>query len=168
MPAAAKRMIKRVIFLTGPIGAGKTTLGRALAQALAGSFIDGDDHAQPNRPWYASSLRTSRAIVDAATTGLMRGDHVVVAYPLRCINWIYYRRRFSDAGVALSVINLRASYEQIVHPARGRDFDARERRRIAEMIDQGYGERTFADATVDTGTLPPDAAVAALVATQCL
>lgn len=157
-------MVKRAIFLTGPIGAGKTTLGRALAQALGGSFIDGDDYALSGRPWYASSLRTSRAIVKAATAELMRGDHVVIAYPLRCINWIYYRRCFADAGVVLSVINLRATCAQIVHPARGRSFDASERRRIAEMISEGYGERTFADATVDTGSLQPAAALEALVA----
>jgi len=36
-------MRKQAIFLNGPIGVGKSSLGRALAEALDGSFIDGDD-----------------------------------------------------------------------------------------------------------------------------
>ncbi len=154
---------RRVIVLTGPIGAGKTTLGRALARTLGGCFIDGDDHALPGQPWYVSSLRTSRAIVEAAMTASTESGDVVVAYPLRCINWIYYRRRFAEAGAAMLVVNLHATFEQIVDAERGRVFDERERCRIAEMIQQGYGARAFAATTVDTGSPPFAEALAELV-----
>ncbi len=50
------------IFLNGPIGVGKTSLGRALARNLGSAFIDGDDHATPGKPWYGSSLSTSRSL----------------------------------------------------------------------------------------------------------
>lgn len=155
--------VRRVIMLTGSIGAGKTTLGCALARTLAGSFIDGDDHVLPGRPWYASSLRTSRAIAKAAISASADFGDVVVAYPLRCINWIYYRRRFAEAGAGLMVVNLHATFEQIVSPERGRIFDDRERRRIEDMIHQGYGARQFAVATVDTGSPPFAEALVALV-----
>jgi len=40
----------RVIILMGPAGAGKTTVGRALAAALGWAFLDGDDfHSAENR-----------------------------------------------------------------------------------------------------------------------
>ena len=32
------------IFLVGPMGAGKTTIGKLLAQSLSGSFLDHDDY----------------------------------------------------------------------------------------------------------------------------
>ena len=38
-------MPKHAIFLSGPIGTGKTSLGRMLAEKLGGAFIDGDDHS---------------------------------------------------------------------------------------------------------------------------
>jgi hypothetical protein len=96
-------MAKHAIFLNGPIGAGKTTLGRALAERLAGGFIDGDDVSDPSRPWYCSILRTSQSIIRTGAAMLDDADVVVIAYPLGCVNWIYFRRKFSDAGVFASV-----------------------------------------------------------------
>lgn len=84
------------VFLNGPIGAGKTTLGRGLAVALGGGFVDGDDHANPDLPWYGSILQTSRAIVRIGTQAASERGVVVVAYPLNCLNWIYFRRHPAD------------------------------------------------------------------------
>jgi tRNA A37 threonylcarbamoyladenosine biosynthesis protein TsaE len=38
------------VFLMGTIGAGKTTLGRALARELGGGHVEGDDYQQPSKP----------------------------------------------------------------------------------------------------------------------
>lgn len=40
------RTRKQAIFLSGPIGVGKTTLGRALAGSLGGRFIDESEMAR--------------------------------------------------------------------------------------------------------------------------
>lgn len=143
-------MAKHAVFLEGPIGAGKTTLGRALAAALDGAFIDGDDHSDPGRPWYSSILRTSRAIVAEGLKQLERRDLLVVAYPLGCSSWIFYRRRFGDAGVRPLFVGLRASYAAITAAHRGRVFTPAEQARIRVMIAEGYGERPFSDLVVDT------------------
>jgi hypothetical protein len=143
-------MAKHAIFLSGPVGAGKTTLGRALAERLSGGFIDGDDFSDPDRPWYCSILQTSKAIVHAGITILKDRDAVIVAYPLGCINWIYFKRTFGDAGARPLFVSLRASYSSIVDQRRGRTFTREEHDRIQVMIAEGYGARPFFDLVLDT------------------
>jgi hypothetical protein len=143
-------MAKHAIFLDGPIGAGKTTLGRALAERLAGGFVDGDEFSDPSQPWYRSILRASRSIVETGAALLEEGDVVVIAYPLACVNWIYFKRKFGDAGVRPIFVGLRASYSSIVNPGRGRAFTDEERDRIKVMIAEGSGARLFSDLVLDT------------------
>ena len=98
--------IKHAIFLSGPIGAGKTTLGRALSERIGGAFIDGDDHSDPGRPWYCSILRTSAAVHRTGLASLDGKPAVVVAYPLNCMAWTYFQRKFEDAGVRPLFVSL--------------------------------------------------------------
>ncbi len=143
-------MPRHVIFLSGPIGSGKSTLGRGLADRLGGSFIDGDDLSDPDHPWYCSILRTSRSMVHHAAAHLETSGLVVIAYPLGCMNWIYFRRRFSDIGVVPLFVSLRASYAAIVEVRRGRVFSPEEHNRIQVMIAEGYGHRAYSDQVIDT------------------
>ena len=147
-------MHKHVVFLNGPIGVGKTTLGRALANRLGAAFIDGDDHSDPDRPWYSSIRRTSASIVEAGLGHLEFRPFVVVAYPLGCTTWIYYRRKFGDLGVRTLFVTLQASYEAIVAPRRGREFSLAEHERIKVMIAEGYSDRPFSDLIVDADQAP--------------
>lgn len=144
-------MSKHAVFLDGPIGAGKSSLGRALAERLSGGFIDGDDHSEPGRPWYCSILRTSRAIVKEGRSILETKPVVVIAYPLGCTSWVFFRRRFG-AFASPVFVSLRASYEGIVDNGRGRVFTHAEHERIRTMIAEGYGARPFSDVVVDSDT----------------
>ena len=143
-------MDKHTIFLSGPIGAGKTTLGRGLAQRLGAGFIDGDDQADHSKPWYACIRTTSARIVQVGFEMLATHPAVVIAYPLGCSSWIYYRRKFGDAGVKPLFVTLRASYENIVAANRGREFTLWEHERIATMLREGYDARSFSDLIFDT------------------
>jgi hypothetical protein len=141
---------KHAIFLSGPIGAGKTTLGQALAARLGGGFVDGDDCSDNSKPWYAGILTTSRNIVRAGFAVLEERPVVVVAYPLGCSTWIFYRRKFGDAGVRPIFVTLRASYENTTAASRGRMFTAAEHDRIRTMLREGYDRRAFSDLIFDT------------------
>lgn len=143
-------MNKQAIFLDGPIGSGKTTLGRALAVRLDAHFIDGDDHSDPGRPWYASSLSTSRAIVRATVAALETHSRVVIAYPLRHRQWFFYQRTLCQVGIRADCIGLRAAYPAIVARHRQRTYSHAEHRRIQTMIAEGYGQRSFSAVIVDT------------------
>ncbi len=143
-------MMKHAIFLSGPIGAGKTTLGHALSERIGGAFIDGDDHSDPGRPWHCSILRTSAAIFRAGLACLNDKPAIVVAYPLNCINWIYFRRKFEGVGIQPLFVSLRASFPAITGRNRGRSFSSEEQERIQVMIAEGYGARPFSDLVVNT------------------
>jgi hypothetical protein len=130
-----------VIFLSGPIGSGKTTLGRGLAEQLSAGFIDGDDFSDSDQPWYCSIHRTSKGIVAAALAMFDVCKVVVIAYPLGYVNWIYFRCKFLETGVDSIFVSLKASYEAIVDESRGRIFTPEEKMRIQAMIAEGYDQR---------------------------
>lgn len=151
------------IFLTGTIGAGKSTLGRALAHRIGGGHVEGDDYQQPPKPWFGTSLATSRGVLGAALALAAQGRPAVISYPLRCREWIFYRRRLGEAGIGSAFVCLAATEEALLAPGRGRVFDAAERRRISEMLNQGYGARGFADLIVRTDRSSADETLDELV-----
>lgn len=142
--------MRSVIFLSGPIGVGKTTLGRALAASLGGAFIDSDDLRDRSKSWLGEVLSHARRLVAAGMAALEAAPVLVVAKPLRCRDWAFLRGAFAAHGVAAYCVTLSADPERIVAPARGRNFSPQERARIGEMIAQGYGARPFSDLVLAT------------------
>ncbi|OSP55685.1 hypothetical protein [Pseudoruegeria sp. SK021] len=157
---------KHAIILDGPIGVGKTTFGRLLADRLAGQFLDGDRFSDPHGPWYASSLSTNRGIFTASMTAFDATSTVVIAYPMRCLNWIFLRRRFQAAQIETHCVGLQASLENITGQDRSRRLSVSEIARAQHMIEQGYGARPFNTFSfrTDTGDITTvlDGAVARL------
>ncbi|WP_227272097.1 shikimate kinase [Roseobacter weihaiensis] len=150
-----RNSIRHVIFLDGPIGVGKTTFGQYLAQEFAGDFIDGDDYAEAKLPWFASSLSTSRHILREILNALASKNIVFVAYPIRCINWIYFERHLSALNINPVLLGLQAHRESIADVSRNRRLSETELTRSREMTVQGYGSREFSNLFVqaDAGNL---------------
>ena len=140
-------MRKSVLLLDGPIGVGKTSLGQAAAAQLAFGFIDGDDHSAPGH-WLRSILQTSRNIVSASEDCLRTYPAVIVAYPLRCTNWLFFHKTFDRMGIKCRCIGLIADITAI--SAREPALSTAEIARSAEMIAQGYGKRAFNEFTIRT------------------
>lgn len=138
------------VFLDGPIGVGKSTYGRHLAREFAGKFLDGDDYSKPRLPWYASSLSTNKNILNASLAALEAVPIVFVAYPIRCINWIFFKRRLQEHQIEAIFVGLHAPLTSISNESRNRRFSVAELARSAEMISQGYGSRRFSDFFVQT------------------
>jgi carbohydrate kinase (thermoresistant glucokinase family) len=155
-----------VVVLIGAAGAGKTTVGTALAAALGWRFVDGDDyHASSSiakmrsgvplsdgdrGPWLASLHRVIAAALD-------RREHLVVACSA-------LRDRY------------RRTLEGDLHPVRFVYLEADEptlRRRLAERSSHFAGPALLAsqlatlekpgDALTIDATRPPDQIAAAIV-----
>ena len=159
-------MQQTAIFLHGTIGAGKTTLGRELAADLGGVFTDGDLFQRTGVPWYASSLTVARGMAGAALEppDPLRSGPAVLAYPLRCVDHLYLKGACRAARVRALFVNLHAPLQALLDPTRGRVFSAWEQARTAEMVAQGYADRPWADARVDTSG-PKDASLMTLIGT---
>ena len=89
-----------VVLFEGPVGVGKTSLGREVSARLGLAFIDGDDLSLPG-PWLRSILKTSHRIVGACLEQLDSYPAVIVAYPMRCTNWVFFRESFGRRGGAV-------------------------------------------------------------------
>ena len=104
----------------------------------------------PDQPWYCSTLQTSRRIVQSGLEVLRHTPIAVIAYPLRCTEWIYFRRTFETEGAMPLFVTLRASLSSTVDVRRGRAFSRDERARIRVMIAEGYDSRPFSNLILDT------------------
>lgn len=158
---------RHVIILNGPIGAGKTTLGRALASELGAAFIDSDDLRDATKQWYEEVLTTSRKLVRAGCDALDGRSRLVVAKPLRVRDWHFLKASFGATGVVVHCVTLAARLDAMLDPGRGRSLDADERARASEMIQQGYAARPFSDAIVATDCEDFPATLARLAEVCC-
>lgn len=153
---------KMAVFLDGPIGVGKTTIGKALADEMSGVFLDGDDFSCSGKPWFASSLSTSRRILEACSVSLDSNPLVIVGYPVRCLNWVFFKRHLQDMDTTLFLVGLQARAESISSPRRARMLSDGEKARSYEMARQGYGARAYSDVFIRTDENDVAACVALL------
>ena len=147
-----------VVVLNGPINAGKTTVGKALAAAIDGAvFIDGDDNGLPDGApldvIIEASLRRLSSEIAANPAGVL-----VFAYPLRAADHARLKTAAEAAGRHLWTVTLAPPIEVVLGDRGDRRLDDGERGRIREMYAEGYHDRVFSDLTI-TGTPGVDAAV---------
>jgi thymidylate kinase len=140
-----------LLWLNGPINAGKTTVARLLARRLPGSAtFEGDDVAEAIEP---RELRWQRAVERTAPRALTHakgGAIAIAAYPLRHADWQFVLGMAQIAGVPAYCITLDPGRDVALADRGERRLTAEERARIVEMYAEGYHERPFSDVIVLT------------------
>jgi gluconokinase len=117
--ASDPRPAPRLVLVMGVSGSGKTTIGQALAQALAARFVDADDYHpasniakmragiplddQDRKPW----LERLNALLRHSAA---RGEPVVLACSALRVR---YREQLAQRVPSLSVVHLKGDFEMI-------------------------------------------------------
>lgn len=140
--------MRTIIVVSGPINAGKTTIGRALAKAIDGAvFIDGDDHDAPEDAPLALRIEAGlKRLSDEIARNPARW--LVIAYPLRDKDHERLLEVAQARGARLLTVTLAPPLEVCLSDRGSRALDDWERARICEMYTEGYHQPAFSDLVV--------------------
>lgn len=173
MPRADKLQPSRTIVLVGLMGAGKTNIGRRLAQRLGIPFVDADDEIEKAA---GCSIADIFAVYGEAV--FRDGERRVIARLLEAPPHVLatgggafmddtVRTKVREKGVS---VWLRADLNTLVHRVSrkseerpllaGKDV----REVLAALMDQRYPVYAEADITIDSGHESPDTTVGQVVA----
>lgn len=150
----------RVIFVSGPINAGKTTVSRLLARRLSGTaHVEGDAlrHFASWMPLDESIPITLANLADVSRNFLRAGRHVVLDYLLSQQNHDQLVAALEPEATSLHSFVL-APPLHVALRERGRKLNDWERARIHELYDMRIHEPGFG-IQLDTGELTPDQTV---------
>ena len=153
-----------IVVVMGVTGAGKTTVGKALAAAIGdAAFIDGDDNGLPDgaplEVIIEAGLRRLSSEIAANPAHVL-----VLAYPLRAADHARLEAAADAAGRRLWTVTLAPPIEVVLGDRGDRRLDDGERGRIGEMYAEGYHDRAFSDLTIP-GTPGVDATVDIILGT---
>lgn len=154
-------MAGRIIFINGTVNSGKSTIARALSEAIpSGIYIDGDDLIE--RSGKSFDERVSKTVKVATEKGCSlakAGKNVCIAYPLRDEDWETISQICRIEGVEAKVVTLAPSENTTLSNRGERQLNTIERQRVSQMFLEGYHTRSFSNLIVENDLKTPDQTV---------
>lgn len=146
-----------IIFICGAANAGKSTVGKMLAQRLGAAFVEGDDI---RKIFYRQSVDEARpAIIEAiaaAVRGIaQRGESVVVAYPIWNEDFAPLSKYLKDIDTPKHFIALNPSLERALTNRGTRELEEWEPAWIKKSYERGVNNPSFAT-IIDNTDCPPE------------
>jgi len=143
-----------VLVLNGPINAGKTTTGRALAAMLTDAhFIDGDDHEAADDAPLTERIAASFARIERMI-GTVEASVLVIACPLRDEDVERLGAACLRRAAELRVVTLAPPIEIALSNRGSRQLRPDEVSRSRQMYAEGYATRAFSDLVIGDMTTP--------------
>lgn len=146
-----------VLILNGPINAGKTTTGRALAALwTAAEFVEGDDHGAADETPFDEMVEMAFSRLERVIAAAER--ELVIAYPLRDEDFARLKRATESRGARLIVVTLAPQLSEAFVNRGTRELTSGEVARAREMHDEGYASRAFSDMVITDMQRPDETA----------
>lgn len=145
-----------LVWLTGTINSGKSTVGRLLAEKLGGHYLDCDSLVARDKALY----KWVQGTLDAALERMCAAQEPVVAdYPLRPVDWEYLH----GALPHLRCICLAPPLEVVLTNRGTRELTEDEKERIKQMYATGYNKPPFAELVMNNHGQHPEETTAQIL-----
>lgn len=135
----------RIYWLTGAIGAGKTTLGASLAASMPETlFIDGDFVLvnQSDLEFEERIRRKEEALFAKCFECAKQKQSVVISYPVSAVNAAHFRDLLQPLGVELVLIGIQLPPEKTGTRAYS-EWELKRQQEITELDGAGYADIIF-------------------------
>ncbi len=155
-----------IIYLDGPINAGKTTVGRLLAKRLPNSVhIEADELRH-----FATGLSLEQAIsyvlqdvISLTKNWVERGFHVIISWPISRQNYSYLVDKLSVVNEPLFPFTLLPPKQVALQNRGNRPLSKKERARIEVLYATLYSDTRVAGKLIDNDDQNPDETVALIL-----
>jgi chloramphenicol 3-O-phosphotransferase len=136
-----------IVFICGAINAGKSSVGKLLADKMDAAFIEGDDVRKFLSMLTVDEVRPAivEGIVAVTRSFAKRGFPVVVAYPLWNDDYERLKEGLKGVKVPIRYIALNPHLEVALKDRGGREIGEWEINRIKELYEKGVNHPDFAE-----------------------
>lgn len=153
-----------IIFICGAANAGKSTVGKLVAERIRAAFIEGDD---VRKIFYKQTVEQARPAIVECILSLLKvvvthEEKIVVAYPLWNEDFDSLKKNLADVNVPLHFVALNPSLDVAVTNRGARELEAWEVDWIKELYSKGVNSPEFATSIDNTNMTPEECAEAVI------